>query len=169
MEGLPPLQTLMCWNHVHFKQAEWQIVHEVEKGNCGGGAGSQFRAMLSCGKNCSLRSISNSILSINKLSSRDKTPTEIFHIYWYANTIFYIAGKNPVCSHARAIHLFENTILPQCIFKAYRCKDYSLFRKGRCKSCVKQSCVYMGYDLCKYASGKYYLATKSRQPFCYSQ
>lgn len=90
---------------------------------------------------------------------------------------FYINGggaqpgcskKNPpVCSHARVIDLFQNTILPQCSFKAYKCSSYLKFRFGYCRSCRKQSCVYMGYDVCKNARGKYYLKTKSSQPFCY--
>ena len=85
----------------------------------------------------------------------------------YLSTQFCcFAGKNPpVCSHARVIDLFKNTILPKCRFKAYKCSSYLWFRLGKCRS--RSRMVYMGYDVSKRARGKYYLLTKSKEPYCY--
>ena len=73
--------------------------------------------------------------------------------------------KAAKCSHARVIDLFKNTILPKCRFKAYKCINYLWFRLGKCRS--RSRMVYMGYDVSKRARGKYYLRTKSSEPYCY--
>ncbi|XP_068220718.1 uncharacterized protein [Palaemon carinicauda] len=77
-------------------------------------------------------------------------------------------GGRYLCNHRRGYKYYMHSMVPQCKFPAFVCRDYETFLKGNCFPC--KSCGSMGY----FASdaegrGQLYLVTRDTEPFCANQ
>lgn len=74
--------------------------------------------------------------------------------------------RTVICDHVRAPQYYIASVQNRCSWKAYPCRDYSDFEKGKCRACNGE-CPSMGYDADKTKrSGSFYLKTSSKAPFC---
>ncbi|XP_061182222.1 pancreatic lipase-related protein 2-like isoform X1 [Saccostrea echinata] len=79
----------------------------------------------------------------------------------------YETGNIISCSHSRSIFLFTESINDPCPFTSFQCSRTHDFLAGNCFDCGDLPCPRIGYDAIKYrARGKFYLATRSRAPYC---
>ena len=68
----------------------------------------------------------------------------------------------------RAPEYFKESINSECPWNAYQCDDEEKFNDGKCLSC-DSGCVTMGYHTTRpkeSMTGKYYLLTNDKAPFC---
>lgn len=71
------------------------------------------------------------------------------------------------CSHGRAIKIFTESIISNCDFIAFKCKDWNAFQNGQCRSCENFGCAKLGYFTNRnQASDTMYIATFETEPFC---
>ena len=83
-------------------------------------------------------------------------------MYIYSSDLF----RTVICDHMRAPEYYIASVQNRCSWKAYPCRDYSDFEKGKCRACNGE-CPSMGYDTDKTKrSGSFYLKTNSKAPFC---
>jgi len=73
---------------------------------------------------------------------------------------------NAMCDHSRAPLFYIESVKSKCSWKAYPCSNYLFFKLGFCKKCNGE-CPSMGYaaDRTK-KTGKHYLRTNKKAPFC---
>ncbi|XP_059472437.1 pancreatic lipase-related protein 3-like isoform X2 [Neocloeon triangulifer] len=79
-----------------------------------------------------------------------------------------------LCSHARAVDLFIESLDPSCKFLAYPCPGLRQFERdfthGNCFTCDGGSCGEMGYRApLRSGRGPLYLATRATKPYCGQQ
>ncbi|GFS19022.1 pancreatic triacylglycerol lipase-like [Elysia marginata] len=78
------------------------------------------------------------------------------------------AGKGAACSHARAHSIFVESINSKCKFKSFPCENYDKFLRGECYQCGLSGCSTAGFYADDYptATGKHYLMTYAKEPYC---
>ncbi|XP_066937297.1 uncharacterized protein [Macrobrachium rosenbergii] len=73
-----------------------------------------------------------------------------------------------LCNHRRGYKYYMHSMVPQCKFPAFVCRDYETFLKGNCFPC--KSCGSMGYFASEAEGrGQLYLVTRDTEPFCANQ
>ncbi|XP_013414568.1 pancreatic triacylglycerol lipase-like [Lingula anatina] len=85
------------------------------------------------------------------------------------NGNFQGAGTTIACSHKRAILVFVDSMVSDCLFTSYPCADWDAFNRGECLDCSWSTggCSQMGYYADKYkVTGNLYLKTISSSPYC---
>lgn len=83
----------------------------------------------------------------------------------------FISGgiiHSDLCDHKRAIEYFTESILSKCPMRAFPCDNMVYFERGWC---ILPDRIFplMGFNAYKSkgtTSGKHFLLTKSRSPFC---
>ena len=76
-----------------------------------------------------------------------------------------------ICSHARAVLFFLESINSKCMMRSYSCTSKWLFDNGQCSSCkdYDNECQIMGFHARIPPSNlpqQHYLATQAQSPFC---
>ncbi|XP_068676124.1 inactive pancreatic lipase-related protein 1-like [Montipora foliosa] len=75
-------------------------------------------------------------------------------------------GDTLACDHMRAPDYYIATVKGPCHWIAYPCDSYKNFQNGKCLQCQPDGCSRMGYYADPSKSGKFYLNTNKKKPFC---
>ncbi|KAK3698172.1 hypothetical protein QZH41_019265, partial [Actinostola sp. cb2023] len=75
-----------------------------------------------------------------------------------------------VCNHMKVLYYFTASINNNCSRKAFPCRTWKAFKRGRCFDC-RGACAEMGYNADQHYRGtrvsrKYYLKTLNSHPYC---